>query len=208
MNDARVKDYLGYSKWLFLGWFAGLLIGWALDTYFTFGNPVLEGVSRFIVGYGDTIGASIGILVGRLRTGRRSHAETFWLGTVLGTLVGPLVHYAVLRLGFGSASIPGALIAVAYSNADNWGGVLSSFLQARRGTSAGGALRALYADKFVVANVAVLVLMFLAAMGLRLAGFAPASYLATAIEGALLDNDSTLAVLFFIIWAKTRKNAA
>lgn len=208
MNNAHVQDYLGYSKWLFLGWSIGLLVGWGLDTYFSFGNPVLEGVSRFIVGYGDTIGASVGVLIGRLRTRRRSHAETFWLGTVLGTLVGPLVHYAVLRLGFGSVGIPGALIAVAYSNADNWGGVLSSFLQARRGKSLRVALRTLYADKFVVANVIVLVLMLLIAIGVRLAGYAPASYLATAIEGALLDNDSTLAVLFFAIWVKSRKNAA
>lgn len=126
MADARVQDYLSYSKWLFLGWALGLLVGWGLDHYFNFGNPALEGISRFIVGYGDTIGASLGVLVARLRTRRKSHAETFWLGTVLGTLVGPLVHFVLLRLGFSSAGIPGALIAIAYSNADNWGGVLSS----------------------------------------------------------------------------------
>lgn len=202
MSDARVRDYLAYSKWLIVGWAAGLLVGWMLDRYFSFGDPALEGLSRFIVGYGDTIGASLGMLVGRLRTRRKSHAETFWLGTVLGTLIGPLVHFVMLRLGFSSAGVPGALIAVAYSNADNWGGVLSSFLAARRGNTLAGVLAKLYQDKFVVANIAVLLLLLGLAIGIRLAGFAPASYLSTAIEGAVLDNDSTLAVLLFYFWSR------
>ncbi|UYN90511.1 MAG: hypothetical protein KIT08_04560 [Anaerolineales bacterium] len=202
MSDVRVRDYLAYSKWLLVGWAAGLLVGWMLDRYFSFGNPVLEGLSRFIVGYGDTIGASLGMLVGRLRARRKSHAETFWLGTVLGTLVGPLVHFVMLRLGFSSAGVPGALIAVAYSNADNWGGVLSSFLSARPGNTLAGALAKLYQDKFVVANIAVLLLLLGLAIAIRLAGFAPTSYLSTAIEGAVLDNDSTLAVLLFYFWSR------
>lgn len=201
-SDARVKDYLDYSRWLLLGWLAGLLVGRLLDQYFTFGSPALEGLSRFIVGYGDTIGASVGILIGRVRSKRRSHAETFWVGTILGTLVGPLLHFVLVRIGFTSAGLAGALIAIAYSNADNWGGVISSYLKAAKGAPARAALRKLYEDKFVVANVVALLLMFSAAILIRVLGSAPSSYFAAAVEGALLDNDSTLAVVLFVLWRK------
>lgn len=208
MRDARIQDYLSYSKWLFVGWLAGLLLGWALDAFFEFGSPFLEGVSRFVVGYGDTLGASLGMLVQRLRTGHRSQAQTFWVGAVLGTLAGPVLHFVFLRLGVNSSGVAGALIAAAYSNADNWGGVLASFLAARPRQSLAGAVRALAADKFVVANLMALVLLLLLAVGVRLAGFAPTSYLATALEGAVLDNDSTLAVLLFVLWLKTGPKSA
>lgn len=202
-SEIQLRDYLDYSKWLFVGWVLGLVVGWLLDRSFLFGNPALEGLSRFIVGYGDTIGASIGILVGRLRSKRRSHAETFWWGTVIGTLIGPLLHFILIRKGFNSTELfAGALIAVAYSNADNWGGVLSSFFKAKRGQSALQALKDLYKDKFVVANVIALLLMLIAAVLVRLGGFAPSSYFAAALEGAVLDNDSTLAVLIFLFWVK------
>jgi hypothetical protein len=198
--DAAVQDYLDYSKWLLVGWAAGLLVGWLLDAYFVFGNPALEGLSRFIVGYGDTIGATAGILIGRLRSKRKSQAETFWLGTLVGALVGPALHIAILWLGFGSVGIAGALIAVAYSNSDNWGGVIASFLKAKQGKGFSAALGELAKDKFVVANIIALLLMLVAAIAIRMVGIAPTSYFATAVEGAILDNDSTLAVGIFLLW--------
>lgn len=79
-------------------------------------------------------------------------------------------------------------------------------MQVKRGKVLQEALREFSADKFVVANVIVLVLMFLVAIAIRLAGFAPASYLATAVEGAILDNDSTLAVVLFVLWLRARPN--
>ena len=114
-----MKDFLDYSKWLIIGWFLGLLIGMVFDHYYSFGNPVFEGTTRFVAGYGDTIGASLGILICRLKHKRRSKAETFWIGTVIGSLAGPVVHFIIVSTGLNPLGIAGAIYTIAYSNADN-----------------------------------------------------------------------------------------
>ena len=201
-EKASISDFLDYSKWLIVGWFLGLIIGRIFDSYFSFGNPLFEGITRFVVGYGDTIGAAIGIIVYRFKHKRKSKAETFWIGTAIGSLAGPLVQLVILGIGLNPLGVAGAIYAIAYSNGDNWGGIISSLIKELRKNKLTTALKELYKNKFVVANFFVLIFLALLAISIRAYGAAPTSYFASAIEGALLDNDSTLAILIFFIYAK------
>lgn len=201
-DKTYVKDFLDYSKYLIIGWFLGLILGKIFDHYFSFGNPVFEGATRFIVGYGDTIGASIGIIICRLKYKRKSKAETFAIGTVFGSLVGPFVHFIIIKMGLNPLGVAGAIYAIAYSNADNWGGIISSLIKELKKHKLSIALKELSKNKFIVANFFVLIFLALLAVSIRIYGFAPTSYFASAIEGAILDNDSTLAALIFFIYIR------
>ncbi len=201
-DKGYIEDFLDYSKWLVVGWSLGLAIGMIFDYYYTFGDPVLEGTTRFIVGYGDTIGASLGIVLCRLKHKRKSKAETFWIGTAVGSLAGPLVHFAVLSMGLNPLGVAGAIYAIAYSNADNWGGIISSLVAELRRHRFSVALSELYKNKFVVANFFVLIFLALLAVSIRMCGLAPIGYFASAVEGLVLDNDSTLAILIFYIYVR------
>lgn len=202
---ARTSDYLDFSIWIVIGWLVGLVFGLVVDNLFAFGSPLIEGVTRFVVGYGDTIGSSVAVVLHRLRRGTRSAAEPFAAGAVLGSLVGPLLHFATIKMGLSPTGLAGAVYASAYSNADNWGGVISSLISEwRRQRSLAAGLSELWHNKFVMANVLVLVLLGLLAIGTRLSGIAPGTYLASALEGTILNNDSTLASLLFFIYVRRR----
>lgn len=118
----HIKDFVDYTKWLIVGWFLGIILGKILDHYFSFGNPLFEGIIRFIVGYGDTIGGAIGLIIFRFKRKRKSGVETFAIGAAVGSLVGPLTHFVIIKAGLNTLGIAGAIYAIAYSNADNWGG--------------------------------------------------------------------------------------
>lgn len=128
-DKVYIKDFLDYSKWLIAGWFLGLIIGKIFDHHFSFGNPFFEGATRVIVGYGDTVGTSLAIIIYRFKHKRKSKAEAFLIGATIGSLAGPLVHFIIIRMGLNPLGVAGAIYAIAYSNADNWGGVISSLIK-------------------------------------------------------------------------------
>jgi len=208
-DETYIKDFFYYSKWLIVGWFLGLIIGKIFDHYFSFGNPIFEGIARYVAGYGDTLGGVVAVMIVRYRYKRVSRAETFAIGTVIGDLSGPLLHFLIIILGFSTAGIAGAIYAIAYSNGDNWGGVIASLIKELKRHRFIIAFKKIYKNKFVVANFFVLIFLALMAISVRIFyGFAPSSYFTSALEGVILNNDSTLAVLIFFIYVKYKKSPA
>jgi hypothetical protein len=205
MEENHIQDYLQYAKWLIFGWVFGLILGKILDNYVAFGNPVFEGITRFIAGAGDTLGGLIGIIIHRIKNDRKSAAETFAIGTLIGTAIAPILHFLTILLGFNTGGIAGAIYSIAYSNADNWGGVIFALRDYIKKTNFRQGLKLFRNDIFVCANLIILILLGTVDIFLRSKGLAPTSYFLAALEGSILNNDSSLSVLIFYIWTKMRK---
>ena len=92
VEEKEMEEYQALSFGVLGGWSVGLIAGWLLDTFVKGLNPVLEGVTRFIAGAGDTIGGMLttfwGTITGKPKepTKEISSARQFIIGSMLGTL--------------------------------------------------------------------------------------------------------------------------
>lgn len=126
----------------------------------------------------------------------QGEVQTFVSGAIIGTLFAPIIHLATLMLGLDISGVGGAFYAAAYSNADNWGGAISTIRLNIRKFGVNKGIRRFVSHPFQIANLIVISSFLIINIILRASGiWRPSNYLAFALEGMLLNNDSSIASL-------------
>ncbi len=193
-----LADYEDYSLGIVGGILVGLFIGWMADHVGLTGVPAVEGIVRFIVGSGDSLGGMLVILHARMR-GRRSRAEVFFIGTLLGMVVGPVSQFLTIFLGLNPYGLIGSVYAIAYSTADNWGGLIAEFTGLVRRERATQAVKSFFAHPFLSSTFIVLIFFIIFDLLARsFGGFSPTTNILAAIEAALLNVSAFIPVI--VVW--------
>ncbi|MFT7183911.1 MAG: F0F1-type ATP synthase assembly protein I [Oceanicoccus sp.] len=220
IEEKELNDYESLTFGILFGWILGVLTGYFFDKFFKI-SGFLEGLVRFVAGAGDTLGGFVVVLIIRFFKGKEAadaHKEenadeekgeeggssmmSFVYGTLIGTMVGPILHLVSVQLGVEPTGIWGAFYASAYSNADNWGGAFVSMRHyvKKHGFKAG--MKEFASNPFQIANLLMVIFILLANILIRSLGiWTPDSYLDFAIEGAIMNNDSTGASLAVWIYS-------
>ncbi|MFH1427917.1 MAG: hypothetical protein ABIG60_05335 [Patescibacteria group bacterium] len=201
----ELHEYESLSIGILGGWLVGGIVGRIFDSFFKF-SAVLEGVVRFVAGAGDTIGGALATFWDRFSGkhkkkknevfGEKSSVEQFIIGSVLGTFIAPFLHIITILFGVNVSGVGGAFYAVAYSNGDNWTG---AFLTMRAKIKKHGfhqGLKIFFSHPFQLANFITVSFILIFNIILRATGvWRPDSFFDYAIEGAIMNNDSSIASL-------------
>jgi hypothetical protein len=205
-QNQELKEIIFYGKCAIVGLVIGLILGNIFDDNFSYDQPELEGLTRFIAGFGDTIGGFIGIVWWQKIEKRKSVVYDFALGAIIGTLVAITLHVIIVVAGLSQNNVVVAIYAIAYSNADNWGGVISCLIKYLKKNRLKKALAEFKQHElFSMANFYVLICFALIDVTVRLLGVATQDYFYAALEGGLLNLDTIIAVEIYKRWqAKTK----
>jgi hypothetical protein len=198
MNQTR-KDFFKMSQWALIGGIIGIVLGLWADQAGFYKNPFIEGTIRLISGTMDSIAEITFLLIVVKLAGRKSKASPYIYGTFIGTVIAPLTHAIIIKLGIDPYGPWGSIYAFAYSNSDNLFGSFVFLLwtiKQKRGFRHG--LRSFLQEPFQVGNIISLALILILDVCARFIGFYPVKNVLAGIEAALMDADTVIASLFSI----------
>jgi hypothetical protein len=199
-QTSLANDFVGLAAWALLGGLIGIVLGGIADLMGMAGQPLAEGPVRWIAGTTDSM-AELVYVYKKRRSGQRSRTEVYVFGTLIGTIVGPLLHLFVQTYSHHPYGPIGILYAFGYGNSDNLFGSLVFLLWClNQGPTLRTGWKAFWSHPFQVGNIIAIICLPLAAYGVRMSGFIPDTNLQAGLESALLDLDSVIAGLASLLF--------
>lgn len=205
-KPSKPRQFAAMSRWAIIGSMTGLILGVVFDSFGHVGNPVAEGVVRFISGSMDSV-SEIGFLIWmQLVRQPTGGVGPYVIGTVIGSIGAPIIHWLVHTWSPDPYGLWGALYAFAYSNADNVFGSIVFFLWilGRRRTF-GLAWREFIREPFQQGNILAVAAVFSLDILVRSIGFSPVRNTFAALESTVLDLDTVLAAAYTLLVVRSRK---
>jgi len=135
----------------------------------------------------------------RIKNKKKSLAEDFAIWTIIWTLVAPMIHFLFIVFDINPNWMYWSIYAIAYSNADNWFGVLFCLYKNIKKYSYKLWFKKFLWDSFVFINFIVLIFLWSLDILVRSFGFYPENYFYVALEWFILNNDSTLSIFIFYL---------
>jgi len=170
-------------KFTLTGYLGGLALAGVLD-WLGYAKSALGGFFvRTLSGEGDGILEGFYAMRQRLRKARRSMAEAYGWGKLLGVLAGGIIDLLSRLAGIDVGGIQGFYIPYFYAMSDQIGANISGLVYLKRIKKAwGAALRAYFRHPVMLSSLLVLLLVPFGLLAARVLGFSPSSQVYAALE--------------------------
>ncbi|MBZ5587012.1 MAG: hypothetical protein LAO05_00430 [Acidobacteriia bacterium] len=165
------------------GYLGGLLLGVVLDRLGLQRSGIGQWLVRTLAGEGESVLEGVFAVRRRLTRAPESMAEAYGWGKLAGMAVPWVVDWVSRRLGVEIAGVQGFYIPYLYALSDQIGANVSGFAYLRRREGSWpSAARCYVRDPVMVASLAVILVVPLALLLVRAAGFSPTTQVRAALE--------------------------
>ncbi len=184
VDEAETHEEFGeLAKFTVAGFASGLALGVLLDSLGFQLSAVGQWLVRTLSGEGESIFEGIYALRQRLRGAKRSMAEAYGWGKLLGMTAPWIVDWGSRVLGIDVYGVQGFYIPFFYSMSDQVGANVSGLLFLRRETGSWtGAFGRYLRHPVLLASLAVVLLVPMGLLLARVGGFSPTTQTYTALE--------------------------
>ena len=177
------EEFGELAKFTVAGFAGGLALGVLLDSLGFQLSPIGQWLVRTLSGEGESIFEGIYALRQRLRGAKRSMAEAYGWGKLLGMTAPWIVDWGSRALGVDVYGVQGFYIPFFYSMSDQVGANVSGLLFLRRETGSWtGAFGRYFRHPVLLASLAVVLLVPMGLLLARMGGFSPTTQTYTALE--------------------------
>ena len=179
------EEFGELAKFTVAGFAGGLALGVLLDSLGFQLSPIGQWLVRTLSGEGESIFEGIYALRQRLRGAKRSMAEAYGWGKLLGMTAPWIVDWGSRVLGVDVYGVQGFYIPFFYSMSDQVGANVSGLLFLRRETGSWtGAFGRYIRHPVLLASLAVVLLVPMGLFLARVGGFSPTTQTYTALEAS------------------------